>query len=563
MQNQFVAPPGSRAVIYLRVSTGKQAKKDISLPDQRKQLRDHCKHHAYIVAGEYKDAKSGRDDKRPGFQAMLDDIKRGGLGCDLIIVHSYSRFYRDEVYSELHIRSLAKMGIRVISLTQKTDDSPEGQLTRRILGLFDEYSSNETSKHVTRSQAYNAQEGYWNGGVTPYGYKIIEVERKGKPNRKKLAIDEAEAADVRLMFNLALFGDGQSGPLGVVDLVSWLNERGYRTRRNNKWCTAVVHRILSKTTVAGEHVFNSKQDGGIKIPIPVPPIIERSRFDLLRRNMEAKDPRRMPPRVSTGEVLLTGLVTCPKCGGGMTTSTGKNGRYRYYACSKRMREGPTSCEGHRVPMGALDELVTDRLLSDLFSMTKINDLLQPMRHRQTRCKEDIAKRLADREAAVLEAKRSLDNLYSMVTTELVDPSDEDFRARFQQAKELFERAQKERDQVATEVAPEARATLARVSNFVSTMQVALSKQSVAAKRGYLRSFVDEIKVGNKSIQIRGRRSRVERAIASDEVTPSGVPTFVREWRGDRDSNPGNARTFNGFQDRRIRPLCHLPDLMAV
>ena len=31
-----------------------------------------------------------------------------------------------------------------------------------------------------------------------------------------------------------------------------------------------------------------------------------------------------------------------------------------------------------------------------------------------------------------------------------------------------------------------------------------------------------------------------------------------QWRGDRDSNPGNALTFNGFQDRRIRPLCHLP-----
>ena len=30
------------------------------------------------------------------------------------------------------------------------------------------------------------------------------------------------------------------------------------------------------------------------------------------------------------------------------------------------------------------------------------------------------------------------------------------------------------------------------------------------------------------------------------------------WRGDRDSNPGDALTPNGFQDRRIRPLCHLP-----
>ena len=29
------------------------------------------------------------------------------------------------------------------------------------------------------------------------------------------------------------------------------------------------------------------------------------------------------------------------------------------------------------------------------------------------------------------------------------------------------------------------------------------------------------------------------------------------WRRDRDSNPGSARTDNGFRDRRIRPLCHL------
>ncbi len=35
------------------------------------------------------------------------------------------------------------------------------------------------------------------------------------------------------------------------------------------------------------------------------------------------------------------------------------------------------------------------------------------------------------------------------------------------------------------------------------------------------------------------------------------------WRGDRDSNPGNACTSNGFQDRRIRPLCHLPTLQNL
>ena len=31
------------------------------------------------------------------------------------------------------------------------------------------------------------------------------------------------------------------------------------------------------------------------------------------------------------------------------------------------------------------------------------------------------------------------------------------------------------------------------------------------------------------------------------------------WRRGRDSNPGRGSTLNGFQDRRIRPLCHLSE----
>ena|GEM_PF-5004564 len=31
---------------------------------------------------------------------------------------------------------------------------------------------------------------------------------------------------------------------------------------------------------------------------------------------------------------------------------------------------------------------------------------------------------------------------------------------------------------------------------------------------------------------------------------------ICKWRRGWDSNPRNAHTLNGFQDRRIRPLCH-------
>ena len=41
----------------------------------------------------------------------------------------------------------------------------------------------------------------------------------------------------------------------------------------------------------------------------------------------------------------------------MTLRTGKNGRYRYYACSIRARQGETGCKGRAIPMDKLDRMV--------------------------------------------------------------------------------------------------------------------------------------------------------------------------------------------------------------
>jgi hypothetical protein len=79
--------------------------------------------------------------------------------------------------------------------------------------------------------------------------KIINAARI----KKKLAIDAVEAETVKLIFRLYRQGDGTSGPLGVKNLTSWLNERGYRTRRCARFGLATVHGILSNKVYMGEH----------------------------------------------------------------------------------------------------------------------------------------------------------------------------------------------------------------------------------------------------------------------------------------------------------------------
>lgn len=67
------------------------------------------------------------------------------------------------------------------------------------------------------------------------------------------------------------------------------------------------------------------------------------------------------PRVVSGPTLLTVICFCATCGGAMTLRTGKSGRYRYYTCSTKARQGETGCKGRTVPMEKLDSVVAEHL----------------------------------------------------------------------------------------------------------------------------------------------------------------------------------------------------------
>jgi DNA invertase Pin-like site-specific DNA recombinase len=122
----------------------------------------------------------------------------------VIVVHSYSRFFRDGAAMELTIRKLRRHGVEVVSMTQPTGNDPSQEMMRQIIGIFDEYTSKENGKNVTRAMKENAKQGFWNGASPPLGYQIAEAERRGQKVKKRLVIDPVEAETVRLIFRLYL-----------------------------------------------------------------------------------------------------------------------------------------------------------------------------------------------------------------------------------------------------------------------------------------------------------------------------------------------------------------------
>jgi site-specific DNA recombinase len=156
-QQQPLAPTIKRAALYLRVSTGRQAAGEVSLPSQRDLTRRYCEAQGWTVVEEFVEpGASATDSKRPVFQRMFEETASPTRRFDVICVHAFSRFYRNGAEMELTIRRLRKQGVAVVSVTQPTGDDPSQELMRQIIGVFDEYTSRENGKNITRAMRESA-----------------------------------------------------------------------------------------------------------------------------------------------------------------------------------------------------------------------------------------------------------------------------------------------------------------------------------------------------------------------------------------------------------------------
>lgn len=64
------------------------------------------------------------NDRRPEFQRMIEAGTSKPAPFDIVIVHSFSRFFRDHFELEFYVPKLAKNGVKLVSITQEMGDDP-------------------------------------------------------------------------------------------------------------------------------------------------------------------------------------------------------------------------------------------------------------------------------------------------------------------------------------------------------------------------------------------------------------------------------------------------------
>src|SRR4029077_13415159 len=494
------------------------------------------------VVAEYVEAgASAGDDRRPCFQQMIERACDGERAFNLIVVHSYSRFFREAFEQEFYLRKLAKHGVRVVSITQPVGDEtePVHAMMRKVIALFDEYQSKENAKHVIRSMKENARQGFWNGATPPLGYRLIEAEKRGAKIKKKLEIDPVEAETVRLIFKLYLLGDGSSGALGVKEIVKWLNARGYRTRRGKSFGVGQIHRLLTNTVYIGRWKFNqaSSKTGERKaetevVEIPVPAIIERDAFEQVSNHHHARSPKAQPPRVTTGPILLTGLAVCATCRGGMTlrTGTSKSGRvYRYYTCSSCATKGKTACTGRSISMERLDTLVTEHLLERLFRPERVTVILQSLSARRAEQAAAVNARISALHREMIDANDKLKRLYRLVEDGLTD-LDEVLKERLNTLKADRDRAKAALERAEEHSGSQTQIDPALIERFGRIIRENFSSGSVPFRKAYLRSLIDVIEVDDHQIRIKGNKELLEKAVLASQNAQPWCSQASTSWR---------------------------------
>ena len=537
-----------RIAAYLRVSTVRQAEGDVSLPSQQHQIEMYCKSRGWEVATIFVDAgASGTNPARTELTRMLDLACSQERPFDAIIVHSYSRLYRDLIGMETAAKRLQKAGVDLISATQPSGTEPTQQLVRQIVALFDQHTSVENAKNVTRAMRENAQQGFWNGSTPPLGYKAVAAEQRGTKIKKVLAIDEVEAELGRLIFDLYLKGDPAGGkpPLGVTAIAAWLNQHGYQTRKGCQFSVGPLHKLLTNPVYIGRgrYSIRSSAKGGKHakeeiIEFQVPAIIDQSQFEAVQQRLVDHNPRVTPPRVVTGPVLLTGLATCEHCGGGMTMSTGtsKSGRvYTYYACANRAQKGTSVCKGLRIAMPHLDSLILDAVEDRILPPERIHILLDKLIARRAAFAGNVDARLETLRAERTRIGSAISNLYRLAETGDLG-IDESLSARIQELRAQKTKVDATIARAEAQAAPVAQLLAEKVEAFSRTLKEKLRHADPVLRRNYLRSVVGRVIVGEKRVVIVGSTHGLHRSIEEGTFSANSVRSFIQEWRTRHDSN---------------------------
>ncbi|MCB9085779.1 MAG: recombinase family protein [Bdellovibrionaceae bacterium] len=342
---------------YIRVSTEEQAQNiEGSIRNQEERLKSHVEFkNSHGHFGEIKEvfidrARSGKDTNRPELQKLLEAIRQGEI--NFVMATELSRISRSiKDFAEIW-DLMQSHGCGFQSLRENFDTTTAaGELVLFSMANLAQFERRQVSERVALNMNARAKRGLYNGGVVPFGYKLIA----DKPGY--LDVDKNQSKIVQRAFQVFLKEESLS------KTAKWLNENGYKMERFTSgggkfrldfFTVENLHHILRNKVYVGVRTYKDKDDE-IEVDAVWPAIVERDLFDRVQKMLTQNKSRRKTSYPKRHPYLLSGITFCEICGDHLSgkSAHGKKRKIPYYEHSWRTKRGSTltqksfDCGNHR------------------------------------------------------------------------------------------------------------------------------------------------------------------------------------------------------------------------
>ena len=338
----------NRAAIYARVSDKSQdGEEKTSISEQIGEMEAYCESKGLTITARYQEVGRGWSKKRPEFQRMLADAKRGRF--DTIVCWKSDRLSRGMYPAAALMEVVEAHQIRLEAVMDAIDMKTFG-----LMAAIGKIELDNFRERSTLGKRGTAKQGRVPTGRLPYGYRI------GDDGRPEVIGEQAEV--VRRIFHMYVH-EG----LRAYSIAVRLTDEGFPTQRGKQvWLQSRVHHILGNATYTGSWVYGKYRhvstEGGTKvydqprdtwIEIPIPQLIDDETWE---RAQALKKQRSIKAKRNTSALyLLQHLLKCGECGRNFharctwkttTVRDGKKYSYdlptplRYYMCNGMQRSPP-------------------------------------------------------------------------------------------------------------------------------------------------------------------------------------------------------------------------------
>ena len=313
-----------KSISYGRVSAEKQ-RFNTSVEGQHETNTRECHRLGYKVVREFSDVETGTDDNRPGLAAAYEyckSVANTPQAVKLLSIYHWSRWFRNVEKAFYWRAKFRDIGVDVNAPQYWVDDQDPNSLILYMVNLGMAQGESMNISRRTKRGIYNTlKSGYWPFSA-PMGYQRSKIV--GENNKRLLESHPDRGPAMSRVFKLIASGHHPA--------------QAYRTCGGSKTLGGFSQFMVSLRNPLYKGFIVAKSDlpglDEVLVESKNPVLVDPDLFDIVQNILHKEKPNNYQ-KGSNEFFPAKGVIKCPECGHGCTSSTPLNKlkkKYYYYRC---------------------------------------------------------------------------------------------------------------------------------------------------------------------------------------------------------------------------------------